>query len=71
MFYKFDFKIIIMVTMTIIGHDGCKDDATYRKPILIMEKRELMQAVELLMDEHKVSAHPACLLIGVKQMHYT
>jgi hypothetical protein len=56
LFYKFDFKIIIMVTLIIIGCDGCKDDACFRKSFLIKEKSELVQAIELLMDEHKVSA---------------
>ena len=40
-------------------------------PFLIKEKRELVQAVELLMDEHKFSTCQACLLIGVDQMYYT
>jgi uncharacterized membrane protein len=70
-FYEFDFKIIIMLTMTIIGHDGLKDDASFRKSFSIKEKRELVQAIELLIDEHKVSARQAYLLIGVNQMYYT
>jgi hypothetical protein len=38
---------------------------------LIKEKKELVQDVELLIDEHKARAHQACLLIGVIQMYYT
>jgi hypothetical protein len=71
LFYKFDFKIIIMVTITIIGHNRRKDETSFRKSFWIMEMRELAQVIELLMDKHKVSALQACLLIGVHQIYYT
>jgi hypothetical protein len=67
---KFDFKII-MVTVIIIGRNDHKDGASFRKSFSVKEKRELVQAIELLMEEHKVNACQACLLIGVNQMYYT
>ena len=36
---SFDFKMIIKATVTIIGRDGRKDDASFRKSFLIKEKR--------------------------------
>ena len=57
--------------MTIVGHNGRKDDPRFRKSYSVKEKRELVQSMQLLMDEHNVSAHQASLLIGVNQMYYT
>ena len=48
-----------------------ENNTSFRKSFSIKEKRELVQVVELLMDEHKVSARQEYLLIGVKQMYYT
>jgi len=60
-----------MVTVIIIGRNDHKDGASFRKSFSVKEKRELVQAIELLMEEHKVNACQACLLIGVNQMYYT
>ena len=57
--------------MTIVGRNGRKDDHRFCKSYSVKEKRELVQSIQLLMDEHNVSARQACLLIGVNQMYYT
>jgi hypothetical protein len=60
-----------MVTMMIVGCNGCKDDPHFCKSYSVKEERELVQSVQLWMDKHNVSACQACLLIGVNQMYYT
>ena len=57
--------------MMIVGRNGHKDDSRFHKSYSVKEKRQLVQSVQLLMDEHNVSARQACLLIGVNQMYDT
>ena len=42
-----------------------------RRSFSIKEKCEVVQAVELVIAEKKVSCHQACTMIGISQMYYT
>jgi hypothetical protein len=64
-FDKLNFKIVKLVTMTIVGRDGCNDDPRFWRSYSVKEKRELMQSMQLLMEEQNVSARQAYLSIGV------
>ena len=68
---ELNFKIVEMVTMTIVGSEGRKDDPRFRKSYSIKEKRELVQSVQFLMSARNVTVRQACLLIGVSPMYYT
>ena len=41
-----------------------------RRSFSIKEKREFVQAVELVIAEKKVSCYEACVMIGVLQMYH-